>query len=98
MRPKYHIWDCGKLTPAYTRRPRDPRAVRIGSRTIREVRLGIRWFIPITAADYSAAEYEGKCIPAPVDDTAVVAFHGTADDAAKDCQKRNAKPADQKGA
>ena len=45
-RSKYRIWDRNVLVPAFTRQPRDPRAVRLEKRTFEEAHLGLRWYIP----------------------------------------------------
>lgn len=43
---KYKIWDNGVLVPAFTRKPKDKRAVELYPRTPQEVDKGIRYYIP----------------------------------------------------
>lgn len=43
---KYKIWNNGKLVPAYTRKPKNPAAIRLTCTTAEERKLGIRWYIP----------------------------------------------------
>jgi hypothetical protein len=45
-RTKYQIWDKGILVPAFVRKPKDPRAIRLNARNAEEQRLGIRYYIP----------------------------------------------------
>ncbi len=43
---KYQIWDAGKLVPAFTRKPKNPRAEKLGARNLQERELGIKYYIP----------------------------------------------------
>lgn len=48
MEPKtrYRIYDCGRLVPAYMRRPKNKNAELLSPRTIDEVKKGIKYYIP----------------------------------------------------
>ena len=46
---KYRIWDKGILVPAYTRKPKDPRAIALGARTLEERQIGLKYYIPADA-------------------------------------------------
>jgi hypothetical protein len=50
-RSKYRIWDCGVLVPAYCRKPKNPHAKKLGARTVDEMKLGIRWYIPAATSE-----------------------------------------------
>ena len=46
---KYRLWDKGILVPAYTRKPKDPRAIALGVRTLEERQIGLKYYIPADA-------------------------------------------------
>jgi len=48
-RSKRRIWDKGVLVPAFTRKPKDPRARELSPRTIDEKKRGIKYYIPASA-------------------------------------------------
>ena len=51
---KYRIWDKGILVPAYTRKPKDPRAIALGVRTLEERQIGLKYYIPADAITRAA--------------------------------------------
>lgn len=54
MKTKYQIYDNGRLVPAFTRKPKDARAIKLETRDATERKLGIKYFIP--ASELKASE------------------------------------------
>lgn len=49
IKSKYQIWDCNRLVPAFTRKPKDPRAIELTVTNAEERKLGIKYYIPASA-------------------------------------------------
>lgn len=49
---KYKIWDGNQQVPAYIRRPKNPRAIKLTCRTVEEAKIGLRWYVPYKSNEH----------------------------------------------